>query len=92
MQIQLITTPQELQSVIDTAVQNAFEKANIPTSNSVIEKPITVKELCEFLGVGEQTVIRWRKKKKIPFLQLGTRVFFMKSEVISALQNKIRAR
>ena len=52
------------------------------------EQPVTVKEICSFLGVTEPTVIRWRKKGKIPFMQVGSRVLFQKSAVLEALQNK----
>ncbi len=52
------------------------------------EKPITVKELREYLGVTEATIIRWRKKGKIPFMQLGSRVLFNRSAVLSALETK----
>jgi len=52
------------------------------------EKPITVKELCVFLGVTEPTIIRWRVKGKIPFLKIGSRILYQKSAVLAALVNK----
>jgi excisionase family DNA binding protein len=88
MQIQLITTPQELQAIIDTAVQSAFLKIETPNLSDATEKPITVRELCQFLGVTEPTVIRWRKKGKIPFIQIGSRILFQKSKVIAELEKQ----
>jgi excisionase family DNA binding protein len=55
---------------------------------AVIDKPITTRELCEYLGITEPTVIRWRKKGKIPFLQIGSAIRFDKQAVVKALEKK----
>jgi excisionase family DNA binding protein len=88
-QIQIISTPGALQELIDSSVRSAFERLNttsiIPLKN---EQPVTTKQLCEFLGVTEPTIIRWRKKGKIPFLQIGSSIRFNLSAVVSALEVK----
>ena len=48
-------------------------------------KPINTKELCAFLGITVPTVIRWRKKKKIPFFQIGSAVRFNLKDVLKSL-------
>ena len=48
-------------------------------------KPITTKELCAFLGITEPTVIRWRKKKKIPFFRIGSAIRFNLKDVLISL-------
>jgi len=50
--------------------------------------PITTKQLCEFLGVTEPTIIRWRNKGKIPFMQIGSSIRFNLPAVVSALEVK----
>jgi excisionase family DNA binding protein len=57
------------------------------TEKSVLP-PISTKQLCDFLGVTEPTIIRWRKKGKIPFMQIGSAVRFSLPAVISALEVK----
>lgn len=57
---------------------------NIP----IAEKPITQTELCKHLRVTAQTIIRWRRKKRIPFLQVGSAVRFNLPEVMKALEKK----
>lgn len=93
-QIQIICTPCELQEYINEAVQKAFDKliVNYDKShlNSAVEKPVTVKELCGFLGVTEATIIRWRKKGKIPFMKIGSRILFQKSAVLKSLEVNIK--
>ena len=63
----------------------------LPANNDCqpIEKPITTKELCDFLNISEPTIIRWRKKGKIPFLQVGSSVRFSKASVIKALEKNV---
>ncbi len=49
-------------------------------------KPINQRELCTFLGLTEPTVIRWRKKGKIPFMQIGSAIRYDVNTVIQALE------
>lgn len=81
-----LTTPevrqifrQELETYFENKNQNNFE-------SSKNEQPITTKQLCDFLGITEPTVIRWRKKGKIPFLQIGSSIRFNLTSVITALE------
>lgn len=53
-----------------------------------IEKPVNTQELCEFLGITEPTLLRMRKQKRIPFIQIGSCIRFDKAAVIKALENK----
>lgn len=54
--------------------------------------PITTKQLCEFLGLTEPTIIRWRQKGKIPFMQIGSAIRYDKNKVIEALEVKKQKR
>lgn len=60
--------------------------SDLGTPKGENEKPITTLELCEFLGVTEPTIIRYRKKGKIPFFQIGSSVRYNKTKVIDALE------
>lgn len=51
-----------------------------------IEQPITQEELCEFLRISETTVIRLKKQKKIPFLEIGGSIRYDKAAVIKAFE------
>lgn len=50
--------------------------------------PITTKELCKHLRITEPTVIRWRKKGKIPYITIGSAIRFNLIAVMAALENK----
>lgn len=83
-----LTTP-EVRQLFRQELETYFENSNQNNSvTSNIEQPVTTKQLCEFLGITEPTIIRWRKKGKIPFLQIGSRILFQKSAVLKALENK----
>jgi excisionase family DNA binding protein len=87
-QIQIISTQGALQELIDNSIRSAFEKLDTTSISNQREneQPITTKQLCEFLGITEPTVIRWRKKGKIPFLQIGSSIRFNLSSVIASLE------
>ncbi len=62
-----------------------LRKGHVPEAEQ--EKPITTKELCEYLGVSEPTIIRMKKKKLIPFFTVGgTSVRYNLTDVIKALE------
>jgi len=89
-QIQIISTPAALQELIDNSVRLAFEKLNTTATSEQgkNEQPVNTKELCSFLGITTPTAIRWRKRGKLPFLQIGSRILYQKSAVLAALENK----
>jgi excisionase family DNA binding protein len=83
----LISLPiEELQVLITDCIARCLKDNASPSNND--EQPITTKELCNFLGITEPTILRWRKKGKIPFLQVGSRILYQKAAVIAALGNK----
>ena len=75
----------ELRQLIRDELNSLAQKKEI---DKPVLPPITTKQLCDFLGVTEPTIIRWRKKGKIPFMQIGSAVRFNLSAVISALEVK----
>jgi excisionase family DNA binding protein len=56
-----------------------------PITTQTKNRPVTTKELCTYLGVTEPTVLRWRKKKVIPFFCIGSAIRFNLQEVIKSL-------
>jgi len=88
----IVTTPSQIQDYINSAIQTAVVNYGLTgpsqSNKDGDEKPVTVKELCAFLGVTEATVIRYRQKGRIPFMKLGSRILFNKSAVMAALESK----
>lgn len=91
MDFQIITTRREFQEFLNDAVEASVTRLlpYIDTDKKELNAPpLSVKELCTFLGVTEPTIIRWRKKGKIPFMQVGSRVLFDRVAVLKALEVK----
>lgn len=55
---------------------------------TTVNKPVNTKELCKFLSISEPTCIRWRKKGKIPFMQIGGAVRYDLQSVVQAIEQK----
>jgi excisionase family DNA binding protein len=91
LQIQIISTPSELQALIDSSVKQAFEKLSPNFKrDETNDTPVSTKEICKFLNITEPTLIRWRQKGKIPFLRIGGRLMYQKSAVVEALSKNTR--
>jgi excisionase family DNA binding protein len=84
-----LTTP-EVRQIFRDELTNFFPT----TSNSTITPQpeiMTGEELCKKLDVTIQTLIRWRHKGKIPYLQLGSSIRYDFNKVIKAIEiNKRR--
>ncbi|MEJ5994965.1 helix-turn-helix domain-containing protein [Pedobacter sp. Du54] len=85
MQIQIISTYDEMQSAFSEMFAEAVK---LLPAKETAAAPYIVSgdELKTQLGVTIQTVIRWRKKGKIPFLQLGSSIRYDLNEVVKALE------
>jgi hypothetical protein len=83
-----LTTP-EVRQLFRQELESYFNAVH-NTKNDLghNEQPVSTKELIAFLDITEPTLIRWRKKGIIPFLQIGSRILYQKSEVLAALRNK----
>lgn len=73
-----------------TEVVTSVVRSELSKVQSVNEKPISQKELAKYLNVSERTIMRWRDKGDVPYLQIGHRILYQTSEVLKAL-TKIKA-
>ena len=84
---QLLTS--ELMAEIREVVRAEFAAANqANTTTPANTKPLSQKELCSFLGISEPTIIRWKKKGKIPFMNIGSAVRYNVNDVLKAIEKK----
>lgn len=89
MQIQIISTYDEMQSAFNQMFSEAIKSLPIGEASKT---PIILSgdELKTQLGITIQTLIRWRQKGKIPFLQVDSSIRYDLNKVIDALENKKR--
>jgi excisionase family DNA binding protein len=81
----ILIPPSDLELLIRKILVDVLDSMTFGSTDKD-EKPITQNELASFLGVTVETLIKWKAKGKIPYLQLGSKVFYLKSKVISALE------
>ena len=72
---------------IETIVQQIIsELKELRASQPINEPPIDSKELMKRLAISEPTLIRMRKRKAIPFLEVCGHYRYVWIEVVKALQ------
>jgi len=79
----VLISEEELRALIREEVKHFAPLVEIQNEE---ERPVTQEEICNFLNISEPTVIRWRNKKVIPFLKIGSRVLYQNTKVIAALE------
>ena len=75
----------ELSELISGAISSEMQSIT-PGSNQPFSKPLNGKELCDYLGISEPTLIRYRNKGKIPYLIIGDQYRYNISAVTKALE------
>lgn len=81
----LIIKSQDLNIFAERIVQGLL--ASQPKSPTVldVEQPISQPEAIKFLGKSRQTLIKYRKKGLIKGHVLGGRIYYLKSELLEAI-------
>lgn len=94
MQIQIITTKEELQATIDDAVQKALSGIKvIPSENQQNNQDEFVRGisgLANLLKCSKPTAQKLKSSGKIPFYQEGRTLLFVQDEVLKAMRGITR--
>ncbi|MGG5486908.1 helix-turn-helix transcriptional regulator [Gaetbulibacter sp. PBL-D1] len=82
------TTPSELSTLISDSVKKElenFKKELSKTDNS--DSLLTREETCQLLSINLSTLWSYTKKGKLPSKKIGNRVYYLKSEILKALNS-----
>lgn len=78
-----VLTQKQLDQTIERVVEKLRKTDLIHEEfKSDINDRLTQKEASELLGITVQCLIGWKKKKLIPFYQVGRSIFYSKSELL----------
>ncbi len=78
-----VLTQKELDLTIERVVNRLRRTDVINYSNSTPQEDrLSQKEAAELLGITVQSLIKWKKKKLIPFYQIGRSIFYSKREIL----------
>lgn len=80
------TTPQQLQSEITASVKNQLEEFLKLYQPQQPKEYLSRKDVADMFGVDISTVHNWSKSKRLNPLALGSRIYFLRSEVEASLQ------
>ena len=82
-----LSTP-EIRQMFKEELINFFSEPNKDPNQNYTPEIINGDALCKKLGVTIQTLIRWRQKGKIPFLQIGSSIRYDLNKVLDCLEDK----
>jgi predicted DNA-binding transcriptional regulator AlpA len=88
MQNIIVTSSDELKSIVGEAIRSALAEA-LPKQSEpraqTEEKYIGERELRALLGLSHPTVLRLRKQGLLPYFRLGKRIMYSPNEVREAM-------
>lgn len=93
-QTQTVTTvtlpPDQLAGLIREAALNALAEHEQRKAHA--ETLLTTSQALDFLSVSKVTLHHWRVTGKVNYRRIGRRVFYLKSELLAALEQGRRGR
>ena len=76
----IITTPLELETLIQDTIRKAINEAKVDQTESCNEL-LTISEASNFLNLAKQTLYGFTSKNLIPFIKKGKKLYFRKSDL-----------
>jgi excisionase family DNA binding protein len=88
-----ILQKEDLLSAVRTVLSELKRSGiNPDTSHPEISDRLSQKEAAELIGISQPTILAWKKKKLIPYYQIGHKVFYSRKELIEAAQKNSELR
>ena len=84
----IVITQEALEAAIAKVVDSRIAQFSGVTTATAAKEIIDTKELIKRLNITGPTVIRMRKRKALPFIQIGTSIRYEWDAVLKALENK----
>lgn len=85
--LQVTINEDQLNSIIDTAVNRAVAKERERNEESSL---IDGDQICKRFGISKQTLQNWRDRKEIPFVQIGTVIRYDFNKILKHKEIKRR--
>jgi excisionase family DNA binding protein len=87
METQLVVTLKvdELKSIITESVENAIK---INSKAKEEDSLLCRKDLARLFSVSLVTISAWTKSGKLPYYQIGSRIYFKKNEVMQIFESR----
>jgi excisionase family DNA binding protein len=82
---EIVERLERMEKMLAELVINAVKPVTAALNQNIV---VTTKQLCKYLDITQPTVIRYRKKGRIPFFYIGSAVRFNLHDVIKSLEKK----
>ena len=82
----IVTTPEELEHLIQKTVRRVLSEQKTPPPLPPPEKPMSIKEAAKYLGLAVQTLYGYTSNGRIPFIKKSRRVIFIKADLDNWMQ------
>jgi excisionase family DNA binding protein len=84
----VLTTPNELESLIQNAIKDALGNLQLqPSNQDIIQKDfLNIQEAAEFLNLAVPTIYGLVSKREIPSLKIGKKLAFKRLDLIALLE------
>ena len=76
----IVTTPDQLEQLIDSSIRKALQEQTSQADNLTSEI-LTIEQASHFLNLAVQTIYGFTAKYEIPFFKRGKKLYFRKSEL-----------
>lgn len=76
----IVTSPEELEALIESSVKRVL-KAQSANTSSTSPEHFTVKQAAAFLDLAEQTIYGLTSRNEIPHYKRGKKLYFLKAEL-----------
>lgn len=84
----IITSPQELQSLIQTAVTQAVSQISFPQKVDPLPDFLSLEETAQFLNLAKPTIYGMVSRKQIPFIKKTKKLYFSKNALERWLEER----
>ena len=81
----IVTTPEQLASLIDQSVRKALAE-HTPKSSFLDDQPINIDEAAAFIKKPKSTVYQMTSTRKIPFNKVGKQLLFFKKDLLAWIE------
>ena len=81
----IVTTPEQLASLIDQSVRKALAE-HTPKSSFLDDQPINIDEAAAFIKKPKSTVYQLTSTRKIPFNKVGKQLLFFKKDLLAWIE------
>jgi excisionase family DNA binding protein len=81
----------EFKNIVSECVQAEIQRTASPAvSDSEDEALITIEQAIALFNVSRMTILKWRRKGLIPYYRMARRVYFKKSELLTAMKGNVK--